>query len=220
MLWAAAVRSASCLACSRISLIFWSVSADSSSLSLDLPPVERRILGLGDLAEAVPPGLTRLLLLGDNFSSVDSLSRPGWGVDEMATERSGRAGRLLLPGETTAGLRSEEGVDTTVADKLTAAGTATAGVSLAPAAAAAAAMALAARPRPLPDSEPLNNSSVLDPADSCCSCSSTAWSCLLAAGSSCCTGATAALDGGAISLVLAMSSSSWNSNTSWATFSS
>jgi hypothetical protein len=55
-----------------MSLIFWSVSADSSSLSRDLPPVDRRIRvvgGLGDLAEE--PGLTRLT--GDSFSSVESL---------------------------------------------------------------------------------------------------------------------------------------------------
>jgi hypothetical protein len=54
-----------------MSLIFWSVSADSSSLSRDLPPVERRIRvpGFGDLADE-PPGLTRLP--GDSFSSVDS----------------------------------------------------------------------------------------------------------------------------------------------------
>jgi len=70
--WVAA-SSASCFACSRISLIFCSVSADSSSDSLDFPPVGRRILG--DLGDFAAVGLaTAALTVGDNFSSVDSLS--------------------------------------------------------------------------------------------------------------------------------------------------
>ena len=55
-----------------IRFIFCNVSVDSSSESLDLPPVDLRILawGLGDLAEV---GLARGWL-GDAFSSVESPS--------------------------------------------------------------------------------------------------------------------------------------------------
>ena len=66
--WAAADLSASCFACSRIRLIFCLVSALSSSDSLDLPPVERLILGL-------EVGLV-MDTEGDTFSSIESLR--GW----------------------------------------------------------------------------------------------------------------------------------------------
>lgn len=68
---AAADLSASCFACSRIKLIFCLVSADSSSDSRDFPPVERLILGFGDLEVGLVMDTE-----GDTFSSMDSLS--GW----------------------------------------------------------------------------------------------------------------------------------------------
>ena len=66
--WVAADLSASCFPCSRIRLIFCLVSADSSSDSLDIPPVER-----------------------DTFSSMDNLS--GWVGDRgnCATEETAGA---------------------------------------------------------------------------------------------------------------------------------
>lgn len=68
-----AVCSASFLACSKICLIFCSVSADSSSDSLDLPPVERRARGdFGDFA-AVGLAMGAVVMVGDDLSSVDNL---------------------------------------------------------------------------------------------------------------------------------------------------
>ena len=63
-----AASSASCLACSRIRWIFLSVTADSSSDSLEFPPVDLLILCLGDLEEGL-----ELAMEGDNLSSMDNL---------------------------------------------------------------------------------------------------------------------------------------------------
>jgi hypothetical protein len=66
-----AACSASCFACSKISFIFCSVSADSSSDSLAFPPVA--LLMRGDLGDFAAVGLAMaVLIVGDNFSSVDS----------------------------------------------------------------------------------------------------------------------------------------------------
>ena len=64
-LWAAS--SASCLACSRIRWILL-VTADSSSDSLEFPPVDLLIRCLGDLDDGL-----ELAMEGDSFSSMDNL---------------------------------------------------------------------------------------------------------------------------------------------------
>jgi len=143
-----------------MSFIFWSVSADSSSLSRDFPPVDLRIRVLGGLGDLEDPGLTRLT--GDSFSSVESLMG-GDGCD-VETDRSSRC---------RVGDAKVDWADETAVTGVMLTGD---GAMLSLAAIWDTASAFAALPRPRPAAAAPRRERSLSDSAALCWCSSLAWS--------------------------------------------